>query len=97
MLLYKPWLQVAVPQQAHGHDHRLLGQGDVVHLHVRLAGLTVVIIFAYFQDSIGLTGANLAKITHIKSLTDGGRTKVILGLPWLRYPCAHRRHEDMPH
>ena len=78
MVLYKGALRTAVPVEAFGKGSHQLPEGDLAWVHTRVQGLHLVLAFAYFDYSIGLTGKNMDKLHRINLLRDGGRRSVIV-------------------
>ena len=76
--MHKPCLQSVVSIEAEGDAGQVLPERDVAWKHFRLAGVHIVLVFAYFEHSIGLTGSNLEKMHCLNDLTDGGRRKLIV-------------------
>lgn len=77
LLLQKPWLRTVPPEAATGKNAETLPADDLVWKHVRLIGLHVAIIFCYYDDTIGLAGANMKKCRLIDAIRDEGNRKII--------------------
>ena len=75
---HKKWLQTATPSIATGNEGHIFPEGDVVWKIRRVQGMHIVIAFAYFDHSIGMTGANLSKFQTICQIRDRGKRKLIV-------------------
>ena len=78
MMGHKPWLQTSIPVEATGSGGSRLPEDDLVYKYFRLKGCTCCIIFAYFEHSVGLVGANLDMCNKIDAIRDGGRIKIMV-------------------
>ena len=78
MLLHRPSLQSATPLVCKGPWGNVFPENNLTWKHLRMKGLHFVAIVAYFQHTIGLTGANLHLIHTINELRDGGKRKIVV-------------------
>ena len=68
-----------MPADVNTHrSYRQQRQQNLVYKYLRFRGCTCCIIFAYFEHSVGLVGANLEMCNKIDAIRDGGRIKIIV-------------------
>ena len=78
LMLHRPWLTTAIPTAATGESGQWFEAGDDINWkHFRIRGVHLIVIFAYFQCNIGLSGVNLTKLRKLLAITDQGRKSFV--------------------
>lgn len=79
MLMAINHLQTATPIAPTGINRNILEEyDDLAYYYVRMRGLKIAIVTAYFRHTIKITGTNIALVARLSQITNSGRVPIVI-------------------